>query len=169
MAQVICGFCNKEFKKKDSQIKLGLRNFCSKSCCQQGNKRGEIVECFTCKTSIYKSLKDINRSKSKNYFCSQICSNVWVGKEHRASNHSNWTTGESSYKISMKREGFLQKCFLCGEQDSRVLAVHHIDENRKNNNLKNLIGLCHNCHFLIHHHNDEINKFCLKLKKYAIS
>jgi len=169
MTVVTCGFCNKDFSKKDSQINLSSRNFCSKSCCQQGNKKGKIVECFTCKTSIYKSLKDINRSKSKNYFCSRICSSVWIGKEHRASNHPNWTTGESSYKTFMKREGLLQKCFLCDEKDERVLAVHHIDENRKNNHLKNLIGLCHNCHFLIHHHKDEVNKFSLKLKKYDIS
>lgn len=42
-------------------------------------------------------------------------------------------------------------CFRCRVSDIRVLAVHHADENRTNNGVENLIWLCHNCHYLIHH------------------
>lgn len=39
------------------------------------------------------------------------------------------------------------KCAICGwNEDEDVLQVHHIDENRQNNELDNLIILCPNCH-----------------------
>ena len=39
------------------------------------------------------------------------------------------------------------KCSVCNyNEDVSILEVHHIDENRKNNKLENLIILCPNCH-----------------------
>lgn len=40
------------------------------------------------------------------------------------------------------------KCKLCGAEES--LVVHHIDENKKNNNMDNLITLCRKCHMSYH-------------------
>jgi 5-methylcytosine-specific restriction endonuclease McrA len=55
----------------------------------------------------------------------------------------------------MLRSGPEPVCRHCGLTDARVLSVHHLDSNRSNNRLDNLIWLCHNCHYLIHHHDDE--------------
>jgi len=44
----------------------------------------------------------------------------------------------------------------------KVIIVHHIDKNRKNNKLSNLAWLCRNCHFLVHHHEEENLKFLEK-------
>ncbi len=41
-------------------------------------------------------------------------------------------------------------CAICGIGDRRNLTIHHIDENRSNNNYENLIVLCHNCHHRYH-------------------
>jgi hypothetical protein len=43
-------------------------------------------------------------------------------------------------------------CERCGfvPEVREQLAVHHADENRKNNDPSNLMTLCHNCHALIH-------------------
>jgi 5-methylcytosine-specific restriction endonuclease McrA len=39
------------------------------------------------------------------------------------------------------------KCSVCGfDKDVRLLEVHHIDEDRQNNYLNNLIILCPTCH-----------------------
>ena len=39
------------------------------------------------------------------------------------------------------------KCAVCGyAEDADLLEVHHIDENRSNNKLSNLIILCPLCH-----------------------
>jgi len=39
------------------------------------------------------------------------------------------------------------KCYVCGyNDDERILEVHHVDENRNNNDINNLKILCPNCH-----------------------
>lgn len=40
------------------------------------------------------------------------------------------------------------KCILCGFD--KIVDLHHLDENKKNNSEKNLIGLCPNHHKMIH-------------------
>jgi hypothetical protein len=47
----------------------------------------------------------------------------------------------------IKRDG--KKCFVCGTTERR-LYVHHRDENRRNNDISNLVLVCRPCHSLIH-------------------
>jgi hypothetical protein len=49
-----------------------------------------------------------------------------------------------------------QKCLLCGFD--KVVELHHLDKNRKNNSGDNLIGLCPNHHKMLHNlkYKDEI-------------
>lgn len=55
---------------------------------------------------------------------------------------------DSSLKEQVRfREGY--KCRECGcpqVENKRLLDIHHIDYNKKNNILSNLIALCHKCH-----------------------
>ncbi|MBI1863746.1 HNH endonuclease [Candidatus Woesebacteria bacterium] len=51
----------------------------------------------------------------------------------------------------MLRNGKKPICVVCGLEDERILNVHHIDRNRQNNKLSNLVWVCMNCHYLIHH------------------
>jgi RNase P subunit RPR2 len=73
--------------------------------------------------------------------------------------HANWKNGEASYRHILKREDRKLVCEKCSTVDARVLAVHHKDKNRKNNKPENLIWLCHNCHFLVHHFANESQGF----------
>ena len=41
-----------------------------------------------------------------------------------------------------------EKCVVCGFD--KVVDLHHLDENHKNNELTNLIGLCPNHHKMLH-------------------
>ncbi len=41
-----------------------------------------------------------------------------------------------------------QKCFVCGFD--KVVDLHHLDENNKNNSPENLLGLCPNHHKMLH-------------------
>ena len=41
------------------------------------------------------------------------------------------------------------RCQVCGS-DRRKLHVYHLDKNRQNNDLKNLMVLCQSCHFKLH-------------------
>ena len=55
----------------------------------------------------------------------------------------------------MKRSHTPKVCTLCQITDVRVMAVHHIDEDRTNNKIENLVWLCHNCHHLVHQYPNE--------------
>lgn len=162
MKNVICDFCGQQFKKKKSQLKLSIKHYCSIHCSEQGRRKGKTIECFTCNKIIYKPLKDLKNSKSGKCFCGRICSNVWIGKQQRTENNPNWTGGLSSYKDLLKRTNTKQFCVLCKKDNHKILCVHHIDRNRKNNNVRNLIWLCRNCHFLIHHYKKEANRLAGK-------
>jgi hypothetical protein len=159
MPIVECKICSSEFYAKPFWIKRGFGNYCSTKCQHQGRRKGKVVNCHVCDKEVYKSLKALQNSKSKKYFCGKSCQTRWRNSEFTGPKHANWKEGKYSYRSVLKRHKISQICKLCNNDDKRVLAVHHIDKNRKNNKLKNLAWLCHNCHFLVHHYDDEERKF----------
>jgi len=73
-------------------------------------------------------------------------------------NHSNWQGGISflPYPIEFnsklkwkvkKRDNYL--CQLCGEANIKKLGIHHIDYDKRNLNLNNLITLCLSCNSIV--------------------
>lgn len=84
---------------------------------------------------------------------------VFVG-----SKHSNWKGGEYTYKNILLKSKSSKICKLCNKKDARILSVHHINCNRKNNKINNLVWLCFNCHFLVHHYEKEKERLMKKLK-----
>jgi len=56
-----------------------------------------------------------------------------------------------------------RKCFICEKtelENGRKLMVHHIDYDKRNNDPKNLITLCHSCHSKTNYNRDYwINYF----------
>lgn len=68
--------------------------------------------------------------------------------------NGNWHGGISFEKYSIDfnenlredvRNAFDRKCFICGitkEENGREIIVHHIDYNKHNNNINNLVPLC---------------------------
>ena len=77
--------------------------------------------------------------------------------------HPNWTGGESAYRDIMIRHNIPRFCKLCQTKDERILIVHHLDRNRRNNEIANLVWLCHNCHFLVHHYEGEKSKIMVPI------
>ena len=52
---------------------------------------------------------------------------------------------EKLKKIIRKRDKYV--CQICGkEEGKRKFPIHHIDYNKENNSMRNLITLCNNCH-----------------------
>jgi len=109
------------------------------------------TNCTKCGKEISKSPSQIKRSKTGNLYCSKSCAvsnNNSLFKQGR--NHPNYKSGISFYR-SLKLSNISKpKCERCGIEHPCLLQVHHIDENRKNNDLSNLIILCANCHLLAH-------------------
>lgn len=48
-------------------------------------------------------------------------------------------------------------CSLCGSENR--IEVHHINGDRTNNRIENLIPVCSNCHILIHGDTDELSEW----------
>jgi len=166
MPQVKCKICNKEFHVKPNLLKNGLGKYCSLKCMGKQFQQGELRKCFICKKEIYKSRKALLSSKSKNFFCSKSCQTVWRNSiVNVGADHPNWKGGKHvSYRNLLRKNKVAEICFLCENDDKRVLAVHHIDKNHTNNSLPNLIWLCHNCHALIHRETAEKKILLEKLK-----
>lgn len=159
MPYVPCARCSSTFYAKPSWIREGNGKYCSMDCYREAKQNGKEVPCDLCGKKSYKQKKDLARSKSGKFFCSKSCQTQWRNRVYVGDKHKNFTTGESSYRQVLKRADVPMRCAYCRTDDFRVLAVHHIDKNRKNNSLRNLAWLCHNCHFLVHHYEGDREKF----------
>ena len=153
--RVICNNCNISFLKQIRFIKEN--NYCCKECSWLGNTSETItVICSFCGIEFEKKKYKLKGSKSGYYFCCRECKNNALKKENwnnetynYAPDHYGNSNGKGSYRrIAM--EYYDNKCEKCGYNDHiEILQVHHIDSNRENNNIENLIILCPNCHWSI--------------------
>jgi len=153
MPIVKCKICDKPFYIKPSHQKLGWGKYCSISCRSKSQIRGRNVMCNVCGKKIHRCPRQLNHSKSGLFFCTKKCQTLWRNKFFSGEKHANWINGESSYREILKRANVQEKCKLCGFTNKMVLSVHHLDHNRQNNDVSNLIWLCFNCHYLVHHDN----------------
>ena len=168
MPIVKCKICAKEFYGKPYFLRLGHAKYCSSACQYQGRRRGKIMPCEICGKESYKNTKQLRGSKSGKFFCSKSCQTIWRNQEFVGPKHQNWKTGLHSYRSVLGRHKIPAFCTLCLTDDKRILAVHHVDKNRKNNNVSNLAWLCPNCHFLVHHYKEETLKFMKNLSIYRL-
>lgn len=151
MPKTNCKICNQLFYIKPSHQKLGWGIYCSVRCRTIAQRKGKNVACNTCKKWVYRTPARILRSKSGKLFCSKTCQTHWRNRLYIADKHPNWSSGIGSYRKILDRTDAEKKCLACNAVDERILVVHHIDQNRKNNDATNLIWLCHNCHHLVHY------------------
>lgn len=157
-----CVYCGKEFSTKQFFIDKGQGKYCSRDCAYAHRKKGKECTCAVCGKKTYKTMTQLERSKSRKYFCSKGCQTVWRNTQFVGEKHANWKDGNYAYKSVLSRAGIAPVCIMCGNTDSRVMAVHHRDENRKNNKVENLVWICHNCHHLVHYHEDEKKRLAKK-------
>ena len=85
-----------------------------------------------------------------------IFSNKWLGVKN-----PNWKNGASFEEYGRGFDNRLKWlvrrrdnciCQLCSVRYSNYpLDVHHLDEDKKNNDVHNLISLCKSCHTFLHH------------------
>jgi hypothetical protein len=151
MPNVICSVCSEIFYVKPGHLKIGWGKYCSRKCQFQGQKTGRLVPCAECGKNTYRSLGQIKRSRGRS-FCDKACLMAWKNKNILSGeNHSRWKDGEGSYRKAMMRRTKAPICEGCGLHDIRILVVHHVDRNRKNNVPENLRWLCRNCHYLEHY------------------
>jgi len=157
MAITICKACGNKFSVKPSRIKAGNGKYCSTNCQYISYRKGQFVHCKICGKKLWRKPLQIRRSKSQQFFCSKSHQTLWRNRLFSGEAHPNWKNGENvGYRKILINNGIKQFCKLCNSKDFRVLVVHHLDKDRKNNTIKNLIWLCYNCHFLVHNYNVKV-------------
>jgi len=158
MPHVNCIRCEATFYAKPRHLKIGWGKYCSQKCQFAAQRNGSYVQCAACKKKVYRTPRHFKHSNSGRFFCDKACHAVWKNKYAiSGENHPRWINGKNAYRNIMKRAGVPPICRDCKIEKFKVLLVHHKDRNRENNNLDNLVWLCHNCHFL-EHYNDGKKK-----------
>lgn len=126
------------------------------------HKTGHNINCKFCNKEFYVSGARLKLNKA---FCSMSCY-----AKYQEINPSN--TGRTRFKKGIIPKNKLpyftfntyknlmheiKECQLCKDIYSKLL-VHHIDENRQNNDISNLVVLCYSCHSKIHHIYENFTK-----------
>lgn len=151
---VKCDYCGKDVNKKPCFIKTneekGHKNYCNGECARLSKIKRNLYYCAFCNAELHRTPGDVASSKSGNMFCNHSCAasfnNVFTKAGEKS---SNWKDGLGSYaKLAYK--AYKNHCAICKFDVMPALQVHHIDENRKNKEIDNLIILCANCHTQVH-------------------
>lgn len=102
-----------------------------------------IVQCAWCGKEIERLPSEVNKNKSGLFYCCKEHGNLHKNALRKQSGEWDNTT---NYRLKAF-DNYEHKCYICNwDEDERILEVHHIDENRQNNSLDNLIILCPTCH-----------------------
>ena len=148
--KAVCSYCSKEFIIK--QGSLNGNRFCSRECYYLYKTKERVpIICKNCGKVAY-----FSPAIAKNRInCSKKCRNEQFSKESSkrfkntgGKNHHAYKNGNAYYRKDA-RINFPNKCIACG-RNKVALRVHHIDGNRVNNDLINLVILCKSCHMRVH-------------------
>ena len=143
---VTCPMCNEQFLKRVKK----KQKYCSQSCINKARRTRVKVVCTRCSKECERTPTQLKNSKSGLYFCSLDCkakSQRLGGIPEIMPAHYGSTEGKRSYRRKFKN--FV--CTRCGYDEFKSsVQVHHIDEDRNNNDMTNLILLCSNCHDALH-------------------
>lgn len=129
--------------------------------CQQEDKDNQykdnfvILKCEYCGKEFRRAKSKLEKSKSGLYFCCRehkdMAQRLGSGNKFdtmRPDHYGQGGIAGRDYR-SMAFAAYDHKCAICGydgDGDIGCLDVHHIDSNRENNILENLIIVCPNCH-----------------------
>ena len=171
MIKYNCDNCSKEYELKNSEFKKYKVHFCSIKCKGDYQRKALIgsnnpnyrnanieYECDNCKKKC--NINRFHYSNFKNHFCSVKCRD-----EHRkkygltaGKNNPNWQDGKSfepynkdwteklKTEVRKRDNNVCKECGCTKEELGYNLHVHHIDYNKQNNVIDNLISLCNSCH-----------------------
>lgn len=136
-----CFYCSSEFISKKSPTKP--QKFCSRKCSAKAkiNKIPRI--CIECNKSFEVTPYRLSSNGNRGIYCDRKCQ---LSHWNKRSLKKQMPT---TYRSNAWRV-FEKKCYDCNLVDERLLVIHHIDGNRKNGLIENLVPLCHNCHCLRH-------------------
>ena len=99
--------------------------------------------CIACNKKFFWKGRLLTKGYAQAKFCSRSCSNnrkTWWDKPNNKYRSKHYR------EIAKSHHEF--KCVVCGFD--KIIAIHHVDHNKKNNSPENLIPLCPNHHEMVH-------------------
>ena len=150
-----CPICDKLFEASIKEVNRGNAKVCSRKCGRISSSlkntklKQPNVKCSYCSKDFYLSPSKIKSSKSGLHFCCREHKDLAQRIEFDMKDL--WPIHYKTGKYASYRTNALQhygsRCQLCGyDKHECVLQIHHIDHNRENNLLTNLLVCCPTCH-----------------------
>jgi 5-methylcytosine-specific restriction endonuclease McrA len=143
---------NHIFETKYENVRRDNRKHHICPICQEEDKNSDKVRCMCdyCGKEFLRTPSKLEKSKSGLHFCSRECKDnaqkMGSGKDFNDMRPNHYGTATKNYREKAFKE-YNHECAVCGyNEDKDILEVHHIDENRENNEIDNLIILCPICH-----------------------
>lgn len=152
--------CGKEFWTPKHL--LGKRKYCSRKCKALDSRDRISVICAFCEKSFLMQRSKLGKSKSGLVFCCREHKDKAQSLEFGILKPPHYTTLDTTKDYRKKMEmATAPEDYVCQNPDCPItkagieiprymLAIHHIDKNRNNNDLDNLIILCAWCHSQVH-------------------
>lgn len=102
-----------------------------------------VKKCVSCGNEFNWVGRKLTNGFNQAKFCSRSCANNRKGWWDKPDNEYR-----SKHYRAIAKQHHEFKCVVCGFD--KIIAIHHIDENKKNNAPENLIPLCPNHHEMVH-------------------
>jgi hypothetical protein len=148
-----CKNCGKEFLCAKRFVESGRGKFCSIECKGVARRTRVNMKCAWCGNQFSIRPSQLKNSKSGLYFCKRSCKDAAQkigGIVEIMPPHYGTSNGEGHYREQFTDEELI--CKRCGYHEFiSAVDIHHIDKDRTNNDKKNLIPLCSNCHKGLHY------------------
>ena len=156
-----CKLCGKRFHITQSRELNGEGIFCSAKCYHKWSK-GENARLWNGGKSYLQKCKWCGKPfyiwpsrKNRRRFCSYSCTKQWRSEKLSSEigeNSRNWQGGISfdpyppEFNKPLRRRIRKRDQYICAICGNKGKSVHHIDYDKTNNNVSNLITLCKSCH-----------------------
>jgi hypothetical protein len=146
-----CLYCGNKHYKLDCQLTRGRGKFCSKDCANKYRNNGSIIKCEFCETEFYRRFGEQKKAISK--FCSKEC---YSNDRILNAKKTTYLKYDNRHRHIVVVEKAINRPIKKGE------VVHHIDNNKHNNELSNLALLpSQSIHAKVHFGNFDFEKYKL--------
>ena len=155
-----CEYCSENFEAPLYEHRRGYAKYCSKPCLGRAlskklaKKNPPNTTCSGCGSEFYRAPSKLKQAKHGYMFCSRRCKEaaqtIGSATAIAAIMPAHYGDASANYRAkALVHHG--PKCKRCGYDNIvHILQVHHVDRDRRNNDVENLEVLCPNCHMEEH-------------------
>ncbi|MFE4571370.1 HNH endonuclease [Paenibacillus chitinolyticus] len=165
MIEYVCSNCAKKVMKYPSKAKRCKKQFCSVDCHNQYRKFKTVKQCEMCGSKWY--AEDAGSNEYRRKFCSKECKNKAASMKLKGRTSRNYkgrrvtTQGYIEVFIpehpNANSNGYYKRANLVMEKKigrylDRKEVIHHIDKNKQNDDLDNLMLFASNSEHISYHY-----------------